>query len=151
MGLMEGEEPGPCCCGGREEGGRRWGLNTCDSAAPPLSPPSNPLPGSGLNLLPAPSLLFSFLLSDFLIGKQKVLLIVRDQDPKETRLRVSHMGTNVIRKRMTKLTFWPREAAQKLAAGSLALWCLEKMGILSKESCVAIGQNQCHPPVLRLL
>ena len=50
-------------------------------------------------------------------GAGTPVLIVQDQDPKETRLRVSHMGTNVIRKRMTKLTFWPGEAAQILASG----------------------------------
>ena len=123
---MEDEEPGPCCCGGREVGRRRWGLNTCDSAAPSPFSSFQPTTRICLKLSPALSLLFSFLLSDLFDWEKKVLLIVQDQDPKETRLRVSHMRINVIRKRMTKLTFWPREAAQILAARSLALWCFWK-------------------------
>ena len=126
VGLMEDEEPGLCCCGAREVGRRRWGLNTCDSAAPSPFSSFQPMTRICLKLSPALSLLFSFLLSDLFDWEEKVLLIVQDQDPKKTRLRVSHMRINVIRKRRTKLTFWPREAAQILAARSLALWCFWK-------------------------
>ena len=105
-------------------GGGGWTPVTLQPS--PLSPPSNPLPGSAWTCCLLPPCFSPFYCQIYLIGKKKVLLIVRDQDPKETRLRVSHMATNVIRKRMTKLTFWPREAAQILAAGSLALWCFWK-------------------------
>ena len=127
VGLMEDEEPGSVAVVGRKGvgGGGGWTPETLQP--PPLSPPSNPLPGSAWTCrLLSPCFSPFYCQIYFIGGKKRALLFVWDQDPRETRLRVNHMGKNVIRKRMTKLTFWPREAAQILAVWSLALWCFWK-------------------------
>ena len=121
VGLMEDEEPGSVAVVGGKGvgGGGGWTPGLC-SPLPFLLLPTHyqDLPEPVACFLPA---FLLFTVRSISLGKKTALLIVWDQDPRETRLRVNHMGKNVIRKRMTKLTFWPREAAQILAGWSLAL------------------------------